>query len=103
MDWKLVFQLSLFGAAMAIATVYWIPSNVEPFFWIVILGVTAYLIARRAGGCEAEMVAGMGSPRLVMAATGPVIELISGCIIGLVALGLTRLLAGRAQPAIPAP
>jgi hypothetical protein len=52
MDWKLVFQLSLFGAAMAIATVYWIPSNVEPFFWIVILGVTAYLIVRRAGRAQ---------------------------------------------------
>lgn len=36
MDWKLIFQLSLFGLAMAVATVYVIPSNIEPVFWLVI-------------------------------------------------------------------
>jgi hypothetical protein len=46
-NWKLIFQLSLFGLAMAIATVYWIPQNVEPFFWLVIFIICAYLIAKR--------------------------------------------------------
>ncbi|HLJ73377.1 MAG TPA: hypothetical protein VKU62_02235 [Thermoanaerobaculia bacterium] len=50
MNWKLVFALSLFGLAMAIATVFVIPSNVEPLFWLVIFIVCAYLIARFAPG-----------------------------------------------------
>jgi|SRR5450755_765541 hypothetical protein len=50
MNWKLIFQLSLFGLAMAIATVFWIPSNLEPFFWIVIFIICAYLIARNCTG-----------------------------------------------------
>jgi hypothetical protein len=44
MDWKLIFGLSLFGLAMAIATVFVIPSNVEPIFWLAIFLVCAYLI-----------------------------------------------------------
>ena len=48
MNWRLVFRLSLFGLAMAIATVYWISSAIEPFFWLVIFGISAYLIATRA-------------------------------------------------------
>ena len=50
MNWKLIFQLSLFGLAMAVATVFWVPSNVEPFLWLVIFVICAYLIAARAGG-----------------------------------------------------
>ena len=50
MNWKLIFQLSLFGLAMAIATVYWIPSDLEPFFWIIIFIICAYLIARNNTG-----------------------------------------------------
>ena len=46
MNWKLIFRLSLFGLAMAIATVYFIPSNIEPFFWLVIFIICAYLIAK---------------------------------------------------------
>ena len=46
MNKKLIFQLSLFGLAMAFATVYFIPSNVEPFFWLVIFIICAYLIAK---------------------------------------------------------
>ncbi len=48
MNWKLIFQLSLFGLAMGIATVFLIPSNVEPFFWLVIFLVCAYIIAKSA-------------------------------------------------------
>lgn len=46
MDWKLIFGLSLFGLAMAIATVFVIPSNIEPAFWLVIFLLCAFLIAR---------------------------------------------------------
>jgi hypothetical protein len=50
MNWKLIFQLSLFGLAMAIATVFWLPSNIEPFFWLAIFIACAYIIARRCAG-----------------------------------------------------
>ena len=50
MNWKLIFQLSLFGLAMAISTVYWIPSDREPFFWLVIFIICAYIIARNCTG-----------------------------------------------------
>jgi hypothetical protein len=49
-DGKLVLQLSLFGLAMGIATVFLIPSNIEPIFWLAIFGVCAYVIARRRTG-----------------------------------------------------
>lgn len=47
MNWKLIFELSLFGLAMGIATVFLIPSNVEPVFWLAIFLFCAYVIARR--------------------------------------------------------
>lgn len=50
MRWSLVLALSLFGLAMAIGTVATIPSNVEPAFWLGIIVICAYLIARRAPG-----------------------------------------------------
>ena len=50
MNWKLIFGLSMFGLAMAIATVYWIPSNIEPYIWLPIFLVCAYLIAKNAPG-----------------------------------------------------
>ena len=50
MNWKLIFQLSLFGLAMAISTVYWIPFHLEPLFWLAIFIVCAYLIARNCTG-----------------------------------------------------
>ena len=46
MNFKLILQLSLFGFAMAIATVFWIPSNIEPIFWLAIFLLCAYLIAK---------------------------------------------------------
>jgi len=46
MNGKLIFQLSLFGLAMAIATVYYIPSSIEPFCWLAIFILCAYLIAK---------------------------------------------------------
>jgi hypothetical protein len=48
MKWKLVLQLSLLGLAMAIGTVFVIPSNVEPLLWPAIFIACALVIARRA-------------------------------------------------------
>ena len=50
MNWKLIFALSLFGLAMGTATVYVVPSNVEPFCWLGIFIVCAIIIARVARG-----------------------------------------------------
>src|SRR5438477_9097189 len=50
MNWKLIFQLSLFGLAMGIATVFVVPSSIEPIFWLAIFLVCAYIIASRAPG-----------------------------------------------------
>lgn len=50
MNTKLIFQLSLFGLFMAIATVYFIPSNVEPICWLAIFIFCAYFIAKRCTG-----------------------------------------------------
>ncbi len=46
MNWKLIFKLSLFGLAMGIATVYFIPSDIEPICWLIIFIICAYLIAK---------------------------------------------------------
>ena len=50
MNWKLVVGLSGFGLVMGVATVFVIPSNIEPLFWLLIFGVCAVLIARLAPG-----------------------------------------------------
>jgi hypothetical protein len=50
MNWKLIFQLSLFGLAMGLATVFLIPSNIEPIFWLIIFAISAYVIASRCSG-----------------------------------------------------
>ena len=47
MNGKLIFQLSLFGLAMAVFTVFVVPSNIEPLFWLAIFVVCAVLIARK--------------------------------------------------------
>jgi hypothetical protein len=47
MNWRLVFALSGFGVAMAVLTVFAIPSNVEPLCWLVIFLFCAWVIARR--------------------------------------------------------
>jgi hypothetical protein len=47
MNWKLIFRLSLFGVAMCIGTVFGLSARVEPFFWLVIFIICAFLIARR--------------------------------------------------------
>ncbi len=50
LNWRLIFLLSLFGLAMAFATVWAIPSKFEPIFWLAIFAICADRIARRAPG-----------------------------------------------------
>jgi hypothetical protein len=47
---RLILALSMFGLAMGIATVFVIPSSIEPVFWLAIFLVCAYVIARKAPG-----------------------------------------------------
>ena len=50
MNWKIIFQLSIFGLIMAFATVSLIPEKVEPAFWVVIFIFCAYVIAKVCSG-----------------------------------------------------
>jgi hypothetical protein len=50
MNWKLIFTLSLFGLAMAFATITVVPSSVEPILWLLIFLLCAWLIAKNATG-----------------------------------------------------
>ena len=49
MNWKIIFQLSVFGLIMAVATVWLIPEKVEPIFWLFIFIFSAYIIAKAVG------------------------------------------------------
>jgi hypothetical protein len=46
MKWNLILLLSLFGLGMAFATVSLIPSGIEPFCWLGIFLVCAWIIAK---------------------------------------------------------
>lgn len=50
MNWGLIGLLSLFGLAMGVATVFVIPSNIEPLCWLVIFFFCAYVIAKNSPG-----------------------------------------------------
>lgn len=131
MNWKVIFGLSLFGLAMAIGTVFVISPKVEPFCWLVIFVICAFVIARHAatrqflhgfllgivnsiwvmaahiiffsryvGGHpqEAAMMQRMPaslSPRELMAITGPFIGVISGIVIGVLALIVAKVLGAQ--------
>jgi hypothetical protein len=122
MNWTLIFRLSLFGLAMGFGTVFFISSGIEPFLWLAIFFVSAYLIARQCAhrrflhglivgvansvwitathsvfltyylsghAHEAAMMKSMplpGWPRLMMMVTGPVVGIMSGIIIGALAV-----------------
>jgi len=47
MNWKLIFQLSLFGLIMAFGTISLIPEKTEPFYWLAIFIFCAFVIARQ--------------------------------------------------------
>jgi hypothetical protein len=48
LNYKLILRLSLFGLAMAFATVFWIPGNIEMIFWLFIFIICAITVAKRA-------------------------------------------------------
>jgi hypothetical protein len=50
MNWKLIFQLSIFGLIMAFATVSLIPENIEFAFWLIVFIFCAYIIAKVCTG-----------------------------------------------------
>jgi hypothetical protein len=50
MNWSLVLRLSLFGLLMAFATVSVVPFAAEPFLWLIIFIICAYVIAKRCDG-----------------------------------------------------
>jgi hypothetical protein len=127
MNWKLIFLLSLFGLGMGICTVFFIPSKIEPYCWLAIFLICAWIIARAGSrtfltgffvgivnsiwitAChvllfntyianhpqEAAMMTSMPaglSPKLVMSVTGPMVGVISGGIIGLLAFLASKLM-----------
>ncbi|MHB8206098.1 hypothetical protein [Mucilaginibacter sp.] len=47
MNWKLIFQLSLFGLIMAFGTISLIPEKTEFIYWLVIFIFCAFVIARQ--------------------------------------------------------
>ncbi|MBK0377973.1 hypothetical protein [Mucilaginibacter segetis] len=46
MNFKIIFQLSVFGLIMAFGTIALIPQNIEPVFWLVIFVFSALVIAK---------------------------------------------------------
>jgi len=108
MNWKLIFALSLFGLGMGLATVFAVPSNVEPFFWLVIFVNSVWIIAahelffdRYLAGHprEASMPTGGIPQRAAMVLFGLVIGVVSGLVLGLFAWIASRVV----KPAATAP
>ncbi len=135
MNWKLIFGLSLFGLAMAFATISLIPSNTEPFIWLPIFLVCSYFIAKKAPGkyflhgfltslvncvwitgahiwlyktymashvAEAQQYAKMNaelglSVRRAMFLMGPIIGIISGIVLGLLAFAASKMFGKRTE------
>jgi len=50
MNWKLIFQLSIFGLIMAFGTISLISEKLEPLFWLVIFCFCAYVTTRVCNG-----------------------------------------------------
>ena len=50
MNWKLIFTLSLFGVAMAVAGVFGLTRKIEPLLWLVIFVIYAICIAKYCAG-----------------------------------------------------
>ena len=46
MNWKLILQLAVFGIAMGLGTVFFVPSTVEPILWLIVFLLSAYAIAK---------------------------------------------------------
>jgi len=137
MNYKLIVALSMFGLAMGIATVFVVPSNVEPLFWLAVFLLCAYVIAARAPGGyflhglalgvvnavwvtgfhvlfarqyianhpqEVAMMASMPlptHPRIMMGIIGPIVGVVSGAVIGVLAVIASKIVTGRPAAAIP--
>jgi hypothetical protein len=132
-NWTLIFKLSLFGLGMAFATVFVVPSNLEPFCWLAIFIACATVIARSGVDRpflhglsvslvnsvwitsahialydwyiprhpqEAAMAGQMGSPRLLMLLTGPVVGLVSGVVLGLFTLAACKIVRSKPTHAL---
>jgi hypothetical protein len=115
---------------MGVATVFVIPSKIEPVFWLAIFVVCAIVIARRCEAKhflhglfvsllnsvwittahvvlfdtyiashprEAAMATQMGSPRLMMVVTGPLVGLVSGLILGLFSWAASKVIKPQAR------
>ncbi|WP_448700905.1 hypothetical protein ACFGVR_02460 [Mucilaginibacter sp. AW1-3] len=125
MNWKLSFQLSMFGLIMAFGTISLIPYKIEPVFWLVIFLGCAYIIAKVCkqkyfmqgfwvsmfnslwitiahfiffttyASNHADMV-GHWHPRLLMLIMGPVIGAACGLIQGLFAVIASKLVKPNA-------
>lgn len=50
MNWKLIFLLSLFGVAIAVASLFGWTRGIEPFLWLIIFVLYAWWIAKNAPG-----------------------------------------------------
>lgn len=50
MNWKLIFWLSMFGVAMAAASLFGWTRHIEPLLWLVIFVFYAWCIAKNATG-----------------------------------------------------
>jgi len=125
MNWKLSFQLSMFGLIMAFGTISLIPDKIEPFFWLVIFIVCAYIIAKVCTdnyflqgfwvsmfNCLWIIIAHFiffknyadhhpdmvihWHPRLMMVVMGPIIGALSGLIQGLFAFIASKLVKPNA-------
>jgi hypothetical protein len=46
MNWKLVLELGALGIAVGFATVFFVPTQVEPLLWLIVFLPSAYVIAR---------------------------------------------------------
>src|SRR5262245_49243994 len=123
MSWKVVFALSLFGLAMGVGTVFVVPMRIEPYVWLGIFVVSAYVIAKRAPrkyflhglfvsllnsvwvtashvalfdkyvaghAREVALAAKYGAPQMMMLVTGPAVGLVSGVVLGLFAMIMSK-------------
>lgn len=50
MNWKLCVFVSILGLLMGMITISIVPSTMEPFFWLAVFLISAFLIAKYAPG-----------------------------------------------------
>lgn len=50
MNWRLILLLSLFGVAMAVASLFGLTRGIEPLLWLLIFIFYAWCVAKKATG-----------------------------------------------------